>query len=175
MNLTRVFLTALLLALTALLISCDGGNTDQNSESNQSTNIKNEAKNRMDDNKMKGEAFLAENAKKEGVTVTASGLQYEVIASGSGATPTLSDTVETHYTGRFMDGSEFDSSVSRGQPLTFAVTGVIAGWTEALQLMKEGDKWKLYIPSDLAYGERGVGPIPPNATLIFEIELLSVK
>jgi FKBP-type peptidyl-prolyl cis-trans isomerase FklB len=107
--------------------------------------------------------------------VTASGLQYEVIASGSGATPTLSDTVETHYTGRFMDGTEFDSSVTRGQPLTFPVTGVIAGWTEALQLMQEGDKWKLYIPSELAYGERGVGPIPPNATLIFDIELLAVK
>lgn len=129
----------------------------------------------MDDNKLEGEAFLAENAKKEGVTVTASGLQYEVIASGSGATPTLSDTVETHYTGRFMDGTEFDSSVTRGQPLTFPVTGVIAGWTEALQLMQEGDKWKLYIPSELAYGERGVGPIPPNATLIFDIELLAVK
>ena len=129
----------------------------------------------MDDNKLKGEAFLAENANKEGITVTASGLQYEVIASGSGATPTLSDTVETHYTGRFMDGTEFDSSVTRGQPLTFPVTGVIAGWTEALQLMQEGDKWKLYIPSELAYGERGVGPIPPNATLIFDIELLAVK
>ena len=126
-------------------------------------------------NSIKEALSSAENAKKEGVTVTASGLQYEVIASGSGATPTLSDTVETHYTGRFMDGTEFDSSVTRGQPLTFPVTGVIAGWTEALQLMQEGDKWKLYIPSELAYGERGVGPIPPNATLIFDIELLAVK
>ena len=159
----------LLVPLMTLLISCDGGGLG-------STNtITDEAKTTMDDNKLRGEAFLAENAKKEGVTVTASGLQYEIIASGSGATPTLSDTVETHYTGRFMDGTEFDSSVTRGQPLTFPVTGVIAGWTEALQLMQEGDKWKLYIPSKLAYGERGVGPIPPNATLIFDIELLAVK
>ncbi|MDC3358965.1 MAG: FKBP-type peptidyl-prolyl cis-trans isomerase [Pseudomonadales bacterium] len=156
----------------ALIISCDSGSTDSSQTINTKTN---EDKTTMDDNKLEGEAFLAENAKKEGVTVTASGLQYEVIASGSGATPTLSDTVETHYTGRFMDGTEFDSSVTRGQPLTFPVTGVIAGWTEALQLMQEGDKWKLYIPSELAYGERGVGPIPPNATLIFDIELLAVK
>ncbi len=162
----------LLVPLMTLVIACDGGSTESNKTSNTETN---EAKSTMDDNKMKGEAFLAENAKKEGITVTASGLQYEVINSGSGATPTLSDTVETHYTGRFMDGTEFDSSVTRGQPLTFPVTGVIAGWTEALQLMQEGDKWKLYIPSELAYGERGVGPIPPNATLIFDIELLAVK
>ena len=162
----------LLVPLMALIISCDSGSAGPSQKINTKTN---EAKTTMDDNKLEGEAFLAENAKKEGVTVTASGLQYEVIASGSGATPTLSDTVETHYTGRFMDGTEFDSSVTRGQPLTFPVTGVIAGWTEALQLMQEGDKWKLYIPSELAYGERGVGPIPPNATLIFDIELLAVK
>ena len=161
-----------LVPLMALIISCDSGSAGPSQTINTKTN---EAKTTMDDNKLEGEAFLAENAKKEGVTVTASGLQYEVIASGSGATPTLSDTVETHYTGRFMDGTEFDSSVTRGQPLTFPVTGVIAGWTEALQLMQEGDKWKLYIPSELAYGERGVGPIPPNATLIFDIELLAVK
>jgi len=159
------------LPLLVLLYSCGAGNDKQ---TNSNTNI-NEAKAKMDDNKAKGEAFLAENAKQEGITVTASGLQYKVITSGSGATPTLSDTVETHYTGKFLDGSEFDSSVSRGQPLTFPVTGVIAGWTEALQLMQEGDKWQLFIPSDLAYGERGVGPIPANATLIFDIELISVK
>jgi FKBP-type peptidyl-prolyl cis-trans isomerase FklB len=165
----------LVIPFVALLAACDHGEKDKTIHSNQTNKTENEAKAKMDENKASGEAFLAENAKKEGITVTASGLQYEVINSGSGSTPTLSDTVETHYTGRFMDGSEFDSSVTRGQPLTFPVTGVIAGWTEALQLMQEGDKWKLYIPSDLAYGERGVGPIPPNATLIFEIELLSVK
>jgi FKBP-type peptidyl-prolyl cis-trans isomerase FklB len=165
----------LVIPFVALLAACDHGEKDKTIHSNQTNKTEHEAKAKMDENKASGEAFLAENAKKEGITVTASGLQYEVINSGSGSTPTLSDTVETHYTGRFMDGSEFDSSVTRGQPLTFPVTGVIAGWTEALQLMQEGDKWKLYIPSDLAYGERGVGPIPPNATLIFEIELLSVK
>ena len=165
----------LVIPFVALLSACDHGEIDKTTNSTQTNHSINEAKAKMDENKSNGEAFLAENAKKAGITVTASGLQYEVLESGTGSTPTLSDTVETHYTGRFMDGAEFDSSVTRGQPLTFPVTGVIAGWTEALQLMQEGDKWKLYIPSDLAYGERGVGPIPPNATLIFEIELISVK
>lgn len=125
---------------------------------------------------MDGAAFLEANKKKPGVTVTESGLQYTVIKSGSGRTPTTSDLVTTHYTGTLIDGTKFDSSVDRGQPATFRVSGVISGWTEALQLMKEGDKWKLFIPHELAYGEAGSPPvIPPSATLIFDIELIKVK
>jgi len=126
--------------------------------------------------KKAGEDFLAANKTKEGVKVTASGLQYKVVKSGTGRTPAATNEVSVHYTGTLIDGTEFDSSVKRGQPATFPVNGVIAGWTEALQLMKEGDKWMLYIPYNLAYGERGAGgQIPPFATLIFEVELLSVK
>jgi len=123
-----------------------------------------------------GKAFLAENQKKAGITTTSTGLQYEVITSGSGATPKLTDKVTTHYRGTLINGQEFDSSYKRGEPATFPVNGVIKGWTEALQLMKEGDKWRLYIPYDLAYGERGAGQdIPPYATLIFDIELIKVN
>ncbi|PIB35985.1 hypothetical protein BFP72_11560 [Reichenbachiella sp. 5M10] len=125
-----------------------------------------------------GEKFLKENAAKAGITTLASGLQYEVIESGdaSGAKPTAASQVTTHYTGQLIDGKVFDSSVQRGEPATFPVGGVIAGWTEALQLMVPGDKWKLYIPYDLAYGERGAGQdIPPFAALIFDIELISVS
>jgi len=127
--------------------------------------------------KEEGAAFLKENATKDGITTLASGLQYEVTESGDpeGTKPTASSNVTTHYTGQLLDGTVFDSSVQRGQPATFPVGGVIAGWTEALQLMVPGDKWKLYIPFNLAYGEKGAGKdIPPFATLIFEIELLSV-
>ena len=127
------------------------------------------------DNLAQAEAFLAENAKKEGIQTTASGLQYQVLESGSGKTPLLTDTVVTHYAGRFVDGAEFDSSIARGEPLSFPVTGVIAGWTEALQLMQEGDKWQLFIPPHLAYGENGVGPIPGNSALVFDIQLIEVK
>ena len=123
----------------------------------------------------RGLAFLAENGKRATVTTTASGLQYEVLASGTGAKPGPTDTVTTHYHGTFIDGRVFDSSVDRGAPAEFRVDGVIAGWTEALQLMAVGDKWKLYVPSQLAYGERGSGAIGPNETLIFEVELLGVK
>ena len=127
-------------------------------------------------NVKEGEKFLAENAKKEGVKVLASGLQYKVLKSGAGKTPKSTDTVKTHYHGTLIDGSVFDSSVERKEPATFPVNGVIAGWTEALQLMKEGDKWQLFVPSKLAYGERGAGPkIGPNTTLIFEVELLSIE
>ena len=123
-----------------------------------------------------GKQFLAENAKKEGVVTTASGLQYKVIKSGDGATPGANDTVSTHYRGTLIDGREFDSSYSRGQPATFPVNGVIPGWTEALQLMKVGDKWELYIPSELAYGAAQRGEvIQPNSTLVFELELLGIK
>ncbi len=127
-------------------------------------------------NKKEGEAFLAENAKKDGVKTLPSGLQYKVIASGKGPAPKATDTVETNYRGTLIDGTEFDSSYKRGQTATFPVNGVIAGWTEALQLMKVGDKWQLFVPPALGYGERGVGrDIGPNATLIFEVELLAIK
>lgn len=122
-----------------------------------------------------GEAFLAENAKKSGITVTASGLQYEVITEGTGARPTASSRVKTHYHGTLIDGTVFDSSYDRGQPIDFAVNGVIAGWTEALQLMPKGSKWRLYIPYNLAYGERGAGAaIGPYSTLIFDVELIDI-
>ena len=122
-----------------------------------------------------GEDFLAANAKKEGVKTTASGLQYKVIKSGSGPSPKPTDTVKVHYNGTLIDGTVFDSSIRRGSPATFPVNGVIPGWTEALQLMKVGDKWQLFIPAKLAYGEQGPGPIGPNATLIFDVELLGIE
>ena len=122
-----------------------------------------------------GRAFLAENAEREGVVTTASGLQYEVLASGDGATPGPTDTVTTHYQGTFVDGRIFDSSVQRGVPASFPVNGVIRGWTEALQLMQVGDKWRIVCPPDLAYGERGRSGIPPSSTLVFEVELLDVQ
>lgn len=123
-----------------------------------------------------GEKFLAENAAKEGVKTTASGLQYKVIAEGSGASPTATDEVTVHYKGTLLNGEEFDSSISRGQPVTFPLGNVIEGWTEGVQLMKPGAKYQFFIPSKLAYGERGAGvKIGPNQTLIFEVELLEVK
>ena len=126
-------------------------------------------------NKAAGEAFLAENAKRAEVKTTESGLQYEVLAEGNGEKPAASDTVVVHYTGTLIDGTVFDSSVERGTPATFGVTQVIPGWVEALQLMQVGAKWRLYIPSDLAYGPRGAGgAIGPNATLIFDVELLQI-
>lgn len=127
-------------------------------------------------NKGEGAVFLAGNAKKEGVKTLPSGLQYREITPGTGKSPKATDTVTVQYKGTLLDGTEFDSSYKRGQPATFPVSGVIPGWTEALQLMKEGAKWELFIPSNLAYGERGAGgEIGPNATLIFEVELISVK
>ena len=128
-------------------------------------------------NKAEGEAFLAENKKKEGVKTLPSGLQYKVIKAGTGKKPKSTDTVTAHYRGTLINGTEFDSSYKRGQPATFPVSGnMIPGWTEALQLMEEGAKWQLFIPSNLAYGERGMGGvIGPNATLIFEIELISIQ
>ena len=118
-----------------------------------------------------GKAFLEENAKKPGVITTESGLQYKILATGDGEQPKESDTVTTHYKGTLIDGREFDSSYKRDKPASFPVTGVIKGWTEALQMMHVGDKWQLFVPPELAYGDRGAGVIPPNATLIFEIEL----
>jgi FKBP-type peptidyl-prolyl cis-trans isomerase FklB len=127
-------------------------------------------------NAAEGTKFLEENKKKEGVKATASGLQYKAIKEGAGAQPKATDTVTVNYRGTTISGTEFDSSYKRGQPATFPLNGVIKGWTEALQLMKVGSKYQLFIPPTLAYGERAVGPeIPPNSTLIFEVELLDVK
>jgi FKBP-type peptidyl-prolyl cis-trans isomerase FklB len=126
-------------------------------------------------NRKNGEAFLSENAKREGIKVTESGLQYEVLESGKGDSPKASDNVEVHYTGKLIDGTVFDSSVARGEPAEFPVNGVIPGWIEALTLMPVGSKWELTIPQELAYGERGAGAsIPPFSTLVFEVELLEI-
>ena len=127
-------------------------------------------------NKKEGDAFLAANKAKEGVVTLASGLQYKILTPGTGPKPTASDSVVCNYRGTLIDGKEFDSSYKRGEPATFPVGGVIKGWTEALQLMPVGSKWQLFIPSELAYAERGAGAdIGPNATLIFEVELLSIQ
>ncbi|MBA57818.1 MAG: hypothetical protein CMQ40_01455 [Gammaproteobacteria bacterium] len=123
-----------------------------------------------------GSEFLQRNASRPGVLTTSTGLQYEVLVQGEGKSPSSSSTVVTHYTGTFIDGRVFDSSVERGVPATFPVNGVIRGWTEALQMMKEGARWRLFIPPELGYGARGAGDrIPPDTVLIFEIELLEVK
>ena len=128
------------------------------------------------DNRAEGEAFLAENALREGIVTLPSGLQYEVLEEGDGATPRQRSTVVVHYSGTLVDGTPFDSSYQRGEPSRFPVDGVIPGWTEALRLMQVGDKWRLFIPADLAYGDRAAGSlIPPGAALIFEVELLEVQ
>jgi len=134
-----------------------------------------EMKLQSEKNQKEGTAFLAENKKKEGVKTLPSGLQYKVITEGTGKSPSATDTVTVQYKGTLVDGTEFDSSYKRGQAATFPVNGVIKGWTEALQLMKEGSKWQIYLPAELAYGEAGGGPIGPNAVLIFDVELVSVK
>lgn len=131
---------------------------------------------KMEEQKKEGDNFLLENKAKEGVKVTESGLQYKVLVQGNGKQPTASDNVTVHYTGRLIDGTEFDSSVKRGQPATFGLSQVISGWTEGLQLMKEGSKYEFYLPYSLGYGERGAGgQIPPFSTLIFEVELIKVN
>ena len=134
-----------------------------------------ELKEKAEKNLAEGKAFLEENKKKEGVKTLPSGLQYKVLAEGSGKTPKAADSVTVNYKGTLINGTEFDNSYKRGNPTTFQVGKVIKGWTEALQLMKEGSKWQLFIPPELGYGERGAGPVPPNSTLIFEVELISVK
>lgn len=142
----------------------------------QQEKIQAEMKKLGEKNLAAGEAFLAENAKREGVVALPSGLQYEILTEGTGEMPKATDTVTTHYRGTLIDGTEFDSSIKRGEPATFPVSGVIPGWTEALQLMKVGSKWKLFIPAKLAYGDRQRGPIiQPNSTLVFEIELLGIE
>ena len=128
-----------------------------------------------EENKRAGEKFLAENAKRPGVVTLPSGLQYEVLAEGKGRKPKATDRVQCHYHGTLIDGQVFDSSIQRGTPAVFGVNQVIPGWVEALQLMPEGSRWKLYIPSGLAYGEQGAGgSIPANATLVFEVELIKI-
>lgn len=130
---------------------------------------------KSEDNLAKCKKWLDENGKKSGVITTASGLQYEVVKEGTGPKPTINDTVKTNYHGTLIDGTVFDSSVDRGEPVEFPVNAVIKGWTEALQLMSVGSKYRLYVPSDLAYGDRGQGPITPNSALIFDLELLEIK
>ena len=125
--------------------------------------------------KAEGEKFLAENKSKEGVQTTESGLQYKILKEGTGAIPTESDKVKVHYEGKLIDGTVFDSSLERGEPITFPVTGVIKGWTEALEMMPVGSEWELYIPQDLAYGDREAGNIPPYSTLIFKVQLLGIE
>lgn len=127
-----------------------------------------------EENKAKGEAYLAENAKRDGVMTTESGLQYEVLEAGEGDSPVAEDTVKVHYRGTLLDGTEFDSSYKRGEPAVFPLNRVISGWTEGVQLMKEGAKYRFHIPADLAYGTRSQGAITPNSTLIFDVELLEV-
>ncbi|WP_310396026.1 FKBP-type peptidyl-prolyl cis-trans isomerase [Hymenobacter sp.] len=145
------------------------GGADDDNDDNQDPNT-------MSNHKAEGEAFLAENAAKPGITTLPSGLQYEVLTEGSGKKPGLGSSVTTHYHGTLINGTVFDSSYQRGQPATFPVNGVIAGWTEALQLMGEGSKYRLYIPADLAYGKRGAGrDIPGDTALIFDVELLKVN
>ena len=135
-----------------------------------------QAQSALADNLAASDAFLAENGQQDGVVTLPSGLQYQVLASGDGESPTTTDSVLAHYHGTLTDGTVFDSSVDRGEPATFGVSQVIAGWTEALQLMKIGDKWRLFIPPDLAYGEASPTPaIPPNSALIFDVELLEIR
>lgn len=161
-----------------LLAVLNGEKTDMTAEAAQTMlNSASEKAHRemLAANKAKGDAFLAENKTKKGVQTTASGLQYKVITEGKGAKPTTKDKVTVHYEGRTIDGKVFDSSYKRNEPATFGVTQVIKGWTEALQLMTVGSKWELYIPSELAYGERGAGAdIRPNEALIFTVELISI-
>jgi FKBP-type peptidyl-prolyl cis-trans isomerase FklB len=131
---------------------------------------------KMSKNKVVGEQFLAENKTKPGVVTLPSGLQYVILKAGDGPKPTINDKVKTHYHGTLIDGTVFDSSVERGEPISFPVSGVIKGWTEALQLMPVGSKWKLFIPSELAYGDRQAGPkIGPGSALVFEVELLAIE
>ncbi len=138
--------------------------------------MREKAQAQADKNKKEGEEFLAKNKEREGVKTFPDGLQYKIITEGKGKSPLATDMVTVNYRGTLIDGTEFDSSYKRGRPATFPVNGVIKGWTEALQLMKEGSKWQLFIPSSLAYGERGAGgTIGPNSTLIFEVELIKVE
>jgi len=150
--------------------------TMQKFQTDQMAKMKKKQQETANKNNQEGEKFLAENGKKAGVVSLESGLQYKITEAGTGKKPSATDTVVVNYRGSLIDGSEFDSSYKRGQPATFPVNGVIPGWTEALQLMKAGAKWQLFIPAKLAYGERGAGGmIGPNSTLIFDVELIEIK
>jgi FKBP-type peptidyl-prolyl cis-trans isomerase FklB len=165
--------------------SMGGAKTRMTQEEAQAvlTEVQNEVKKQQQEkqaeaatkNKSEGEAFLAANKSKDGIVTLPSGLQYKILTAGTGPKPTASDSVVCNYKGTLINGTEFDSSYKRGQPATFGVSQVIKGWTEALQLMPVGSKWQLFIPSSLAYGERGPGEIGPNSTLVFEVELLSIQ
>ena len=174
-NFDSLEIDAFLKGITDVMDSSETGYTREESQQIVQTYLQQQRVNQMKGKQQEGQAFLEKNAQREEVTVLESGLQYEVLKQGDGPKPGLTDKVKTHYSGTLLDGTEFDSSYKRGEPATFPVNGVIAGWTEALQLMPVGSKWKLYIPSNLAYGERGAGGrIGPNETLIFEIELLEI-
>jgi FKBP-type peptidyl-prolyl cis-trans isomerase len=161
--------------LTGMASCSNKEKTSATAEGEQADSIAAPAVSTAEANKQAGEAFLAKNKKRAEVNTTESGLQYEIINEGQGVSPTASDMVTVHYTGTLIDGTVFDSSVERGEPATFGVNQVIPGWVEALQMMKKGAKWRLYIPSNLAYGEQGAGDvIGPNATLIFDVELLDI-
>ena len=166
----------LAIAMVALLMtgmaSCGGNNTSETTNTEEATP---EYGQQIKDNKTIGREFMEENAKNDSVTQTQSGLQYMVLKEGTGAKPGPTDEVTVHYTGRLLDGTVFDSSVERGEPATFAVGQVIPGWVEGLQLMREGAAYRLFIPSNLAYGPHGTGPIQPNSTLIFDVQLLKVE
>ncbi len=172
MNRTLILCAA---ALITGLTSCSDSSKSASNNAAATETKKTATLSVADANRKAGEEFLAENAKRAEVVTTPTGLQYEVLTEGNGVQPTTDDMVTVHYTGKLIDGTVFDSSVERGEPATFGVTQVIPGWVEALQLMKKGSKWRLYIPSDLAYGQRGAGGvIGPNSTLIFDVELLDV-
>lgn len=149
--------------------------TDQEIQTVIQTEFRKISERKTEKDRAEGAAFLAENAKKDGVIVTESGLQYEILVEGNGPIPKAEDIIEANYVGTFIDGSEFDSSEKAGKPLVIGVSQVIPGWTEALKLMPVGSKWRLVIPYNIAYGERGSGPIPPYSTLVFEMELLGIQ
>lgn len=174
-NITELDIDKLSLAIQDMLAGEDQKIAFEDAQSiiqNYITELKEKQK---QDNLIKANEFLESNKTREGVFVTPSGLQYEIITEGNGQSPTLANRVKTHYKGTLLDGTVFDSSYERGEPISFGVGRVIDGWKEALQLMKPGAKWKLYIHPDLGYGENATGPIPPNSLLIFEIELLSIE
>ena len=169
----KFFAFAMAAVLMTGMVSCSG-NTE-NAETTEET-ASDQGSIEIKDNLTIGREFLEQNAKNDSVKQTASGLQYMVLKEGTGAKPGPTDNVTVHYTGRLLDGTVFDSSVERGEPATFPLNGVIAGWTEGLQLMSEGAKYRLFIPSELAYGEKGAGEqILPNSTLIFDVELIKVE
>ncbi len=169
-------------AAVAMMVACGDNKSKEKANDNgneteitTNENDANEQEPASVDNKTLGEQFLQENAGKEGVVTTESGLQYKVLTEGNGAKPQLTDQVRVHYEGRLIDGTVFDSSYQRGEPAVFGLQQVISGWTEALQLMPVGSVWEIYLPQELAYGGRDLGSIPPYSTLIFKVELLGIE